>query len=189
MTTFSRLALAEVIEITPPRYGDARGSFSEVFKRPLFEANGVAGDWLQENQSHSANAGTIRGLHFQAPPAAQAKLVRVLRGVVFDVVVDIRLGSPTYGQWVGCELSSEKGNQLFIPAGFAHAFQTLVDDVDVAYRVDALYAPQCEGAIRWDDPDIGIAWRPIAGDPILSAKDAVAPYLSTFQSPFRYEGQ
>ena len=186
MTEFRRLAIPEVVEITPPKLGDHRGFFSEVFKRPAFEAEGIAIDWMQDNQSFSAEAGTVRGLHFQVPPFAQAKLIRVLRGAIFDVAVDIRQGSPTYGQWVSAELSTEKWNQLLIPAGFAHGFMTLTPDVEVLYKVSAPYSRESEGAIRWDDPDLGIAW-PRPGDAILSEKDAVAPCFKDFDSPFAYE--
>lgn len=188
MTEFRRLAIPEVIEVTPPRFGDHRGFFSEVFKRAAFEAEGLAIDWIQDNQSFSAEAGTVRGLHFQAPPFVQDKLIRVLRGSIFDVAVDIRKGSPSYGKWVAVELSAEKFNQLLIPGGFAHGFMTLTPDVEVLYKVSAPYARDSEGAIVWDDPDISIDW-PRAGDAILSEKDAVAPRLADFDSPFAYEAK
>ncbi|WP_213979716.1 dTDP-4-dehydrorhamnose 3,5-epimerase [Sphingomonas sp. dw_22] len=183
MTEFRRLAIPEVIEILPVKQGDHRGFFSEVYKRSAFEAEGISIDWVQDNQSLSAEPGTVRGLHFQAPPFAQAKLVRVLRGAIFDVAVDIRRGSPSYGQWVGLELSSEKFNQLLIPAGFAHGFMTLTPDVEVLYKVDAPYARECEGAIRWNDPELAIEW-PASVEPVLSAKDAEAPGFAGFESPF-----
>jgi dTDP-4-dehydrorhamnose 3,5-epimerase len=186
MTEFRRLAIPEVVEVTPPKFGDHRGFFSEVFKLPAFEAEGIAIDWMQDNQSLSAQAGTVRGLHFQVPPFAQAKLIRVLRGAIFDVAVDLRRGSPSYGRWVSAELSAEKWNQLLVPVGFAHGFMTLTPDVEVLYKVSAPYSPESEGAIRWDDPDLGIAW-PRPGDAILSGKDAVAPYFKDFDSPFAYE--
>jgi dTDP-4-dehydrorhamnose 3,5-epimerase len=186
MTQFHRLAIPEVIEVVPPKFGDHRGFFSEVFKRSTFEAEGIAIDWVQDNQSFSADAGTVRGLHFQAPPFAQAKLVRVLRGAIYDVAVDIRTGSPSYGRWVATELSAEKWNQLLVPAGFAHGFMTLTPDVEVLYKVSAPWSRESEGAIRWDDPDLAIAW-PRPGDAILSEKDAVAPSFSDFVSHFAYE--
>ncbi|MBO9622467.1 MAG: dTDP-4-dehydrorhamnose 3,5-epimerase [Sphingomonas sp.] len=186
MTEFRRLQIPEVIEVVPPKFGDHRGFFSEVFKRSAFEAEGIAIDWVQDNQSFSAEAGTVRGLHFQASPFAQAKLIRVLRGAIYDVAVDIRKGSPTYGRWVAAELSAEKWNQLLIPTGFAHGFMTLTSDVEVIYKVSAPYSRESEGAIRWDDPDLAIAW-PRAGEAILSEKDAAAPLLADFISPFAYE--
>ncbi|MCX8474721.1 MAG: dTDP-4-dehydrorhamnose 3,5-epimerase [Sphingomonas sp.] len=186
MTEFRRLAIPEVVEVTPPKFGDHRGFFSEVFKRAAFEAEGLAIDWMQDNQSFSAEVGTVRGLHFQAPPFAQAKLIRVLRGAIFDVAVDLRRGSPSYGRWVAAELSAEKWNQLLVPVGFAHGFMTLTPDVEVLYKVSAPYSRESEGAIRWDDPDLGIVW-PRPGDAILSEKDAVAPYFKDFDSPFAYE--
>lgn len=186
MTNFRRLAIPEVIEVTPPKYGDHRGFFSEVFKISAFEAEGLSIDWVQDNQSFSAEPGTVRGLHFQAAPFAQDKLVRVLRGAIYDVAVDIRKGSPTYGKWVGCELSAEKWNQLLVPIGFAHAFMTLTPDVEVLYKVSAPYSKESEGAILWNDPDLGIDW-PRAGEAVLSGKDAEAPRLRDFDSPFQYE--
>lgn len=188
MTEFRRLAIPEVIEVTPPKFGDHRGFFSEVFKQPAFEAEGIAIDWMQDNQSFSAEAGTVRGLHFQAPPFAQAKLIRVLRGAIFDVAVDLRRGSPSYGRWVTAELSAQKWNQLLVPVGFAHGFMTLTPDVEVLYKVSAPYSRESEGAIRWDDPDLGIDW-PRPGDAILSEKDAVAPSFKDFDSPFAYEAE
>lgn len=186
MTQFHRLAVPDVVEITPPKFGDHRGFFSEVFKRSAFEAEGIAIDWVQDNQSFSADTGTVRGLHFQAPPFAQAKLIRVLRGAIYDVAVDIRAGSSSYGQWVAVELSAEKWNQLLVPAGFAHGFMTLTPDVEVIYKVSAPWSRESEAAIRWDDPDLAIAW-PRPGDAILSDKDAAAPSFRDFVSPFAYE--
>lgn len=186
MTLFVQQAIPEIVEIVPPKLGDQRGFFSEVFKRSAFEAEGIAIDWVQDNQSFSADVGTVRGLHFQAPPFAQAKLVRVLRGAIYDVAVDLRTGSPHYGQWVAVELSAEKWNQLLVPAGFAHGFMTLTPDVEVLYKVSAPYSRESEGAIRWDDPDLAIAW-PRSGDFVLSEKDAAAPFFRDFVSPFAYE--
>ena len=136
----------------------------------------------------SRQIGTVRGLHFQAPPRAQAKLVRCGRGAIFDVAVDIRRGSPTFGQWVGYELSAENGRQLFIPAGFAHGFMTLEPDSEIVYKVSDYYAPETEGALHWDDPAIGIKW-PLKGDAILSAKDADALLLADFDTPFVWDGE
>jgi dTDP-4-dehydrorhamnose 3,5-epimerase len=179
--------LPGVLLITPPRLGDARGWFSESYNAPKLAALGVSTVFVQDNHSFSATPGTLRGLHFQAPPHAQDKLVRCSRGVIFDVAVDIRTGSPTYGQWYGAELSAENGQQLLVPKGFLHGFVTRVADTEVQYKCSDIYAPDCDGGLRWDDPDIGIDWG-LSGDPVLSAKDAVAPFLSTFQSPFKWEG-
>jgi dTDP-4-dehydrorhamnose 3,5-epimerase len=188
VTSFRRLAIPEVIEITPARFGDHRGWFSEVYKRAAFEAEGIEIDWIQDNQSLSAQAGTVRGLHFQAPPTAQDKLVRVLRGAVFDVAVDIRRGSPSYGRWVAAELTAQAGNQLLVPIGFAHCFMTLTRDTEVLYKVSAPYSKADEGAIRWNDPALGIAWPELGAEPVLSEKDLEAPLLADFDSPFVYEG-
>ena len=147
---------------------------------------GVDIDFVQDNHSVSTEVGTLRGLHFQAPPHAQAKLVRCGRGAIFDVAVDIRRGSPTYGKWVGDVLSEGNGKQLFIPKGFAHGFVTLEPHSEIVYKCSDYYAPETEGALRWDDPDIGIEW-PLTGEPVLSEKDAVAPFLAGFESPFAFE--
>ncbi len=137
---------------------------------------GVDADFVQDNQAFNARRGTVRGLHFQAAPHPQAKLVRVLKGAIFDVAVDVRQGSPTYGQWAGATLTAEGGEQLFVPRGFAHGYCTLTDDTELFYKVDGLYAPQTEGGLIWNDPDLGIAW-PIEGEAILSEKDKVLPRL------------
>nr|WP_280278636.1 dTDP-4-dehydrorhamnose 3,5-epimerase [Sphingomonas sp. CBMAI 2297] len=171
---FNRLAIPDLIEIVPPRFSDDRGFFSEVFRRDLLACQGIEVDWFQDNLSVSARPGTMRGLHFQVAPFAQDKLIRVSRGAIYDVAVDIREGSPTYGAWVGCEISAEKWNQLFVPKGFAHGFMTLVPDTEVFYKVSAPYSAAHEGAIRWDDADVGIRW-PDAGEVTMSPKDAVAP--------------
>ncbi|WP_431469970.1 dTDP-4-dehydrorhamnose 3,5-epimerase [Sphingosinithalassobacter sp. LHW66-3] len=186
MTTFRSLAIPEVIEVVPNRFGDERGFFSETYNAATFARGGVECTWVQDNHSLSAEPGTVRGLHLQAPPAAQDKLIRVVRGAIFDVAVDVRAGSPTYGQWVGVELSSEQWNQLFVPKGFAHGFMTITPDAEVLYKVSALYSPEHEMAIRWDDPDIGIEWpRPLSS---LSGKDAVASAFRKHQPVFRYQG-
>jgi dTDP-4-dehydrorhamnose 3,5-epimerase len=173
------LGLGGVLEIIPKKSGDARGFFSETYQRQRFADAGIAQDWMQDNQSYSAEKGVLRGLHFQIAPQAQDKLIRVLRGSIFDVAVDIRRGSATYGKWVSCELSAAKFNQLLIPKGFAHGFLTLEPDVEVLYKVSAPYAPDCDRGIAWNDPDIGIAWPLAPGEqPVLSGKDAAAPRLS-----------
>lgn len=162
--------------LEPQVFGDARGWFMESWSQKKMEDAGICVDFVQDNHSFSAQKGTLRGLHYQLNPMAQAKLLRVSRGAIFDVAVDIRRGSPTYAQWVGVELSAENYRQLFIPRGFAHGFITLTDDVEVQYKADNLYAPDCDGNIRWDDPEIGIAW-PIT-PVVLSEKDAAAPLLA-----------
>ena len=172
------LGLGGVLEIIPKKFGDARGFFSEVFTRQRFHDAGITQDWMQDNQSYSAEKGVLRGLHFQVAPVAQDKLIRVLKGSIFDVAVDIRNGSPTYGKWVSCILSAEKFNQLLIPKGFAHGFVTLEAGVEVLYKVSAPYAPQCDRGVRWDDPAIGIAWPLDGMEPVLSEKDRKAPYLA-----------
>jgi dTDP-4-dehydrorhamnose 3,5-epimerase len=179
--------LSGVLILTPRRFGDARGWFSEVWNRETLARQGIAFDFVQDNHSYSAATGTVRGLHFQSPPHAQTKLVRCGRGRVFDVAVDIRLGSPTYGHWVGEELSAENGRQLLIPAGFLHGFVTREPDSELLYKCSDVYAPDCDGAVRFDDPDIGIDWGIDAGAATLSGKDAGAPFLKDFRSPFRYE--
>ena len=177
-----------VIHVTPQRFSDSRGWFCETWTRHRFESWGIVAEFCQDNHSLSRPAGTIRGLHFQRVPDAQAKLVRCLRGRVFDVAVDVRKASPTFGQWVSVELTAERGNQLFIPAGYAHAFLTLEDDCEVAYKVDAYYAPQSDGGIAWDDPDLAIDW-PLDGlSPLLSEKDAKLPRLKDIDLDFPYDG-
>lgn len=170
--------------ITPRRFGDARGYFSETWNAARLTAAGVGAVFVQDNESLSRPAGTVRGLHFQAPPHAQAKLVRVAQGAIFDVAVDIRRGSPTYGQWCGAELSAENGAQLFIPAGFLHGFVTRTPDTLVIYKCSDYYAPECDGAVRFDDPDLGIDWGIAPGTAVLSDKDAGAQAFAGFQSPF-----
>lgn len=179
--------LSGVKLITPRRFGDHRGFFSESYSRKAMAENGVDIEFVQDNHSLSMTPGTIRGLHFQAPPHAQDKLVRCGKGALFDVAVDIRKGSPTYGQWVGYELSFENGAQLLVPAGFAHGFVTLTPETEIIYKCSDYYAPETEGAVIWNDPDIGIDW-PFDGEPVLSEKDAIAPRLADLDSPFTWEG-
>lgn len=174
--------------ITPRRFGDHRGFFAETYSQRGYASLGINIDFVQDNHSLSAQVGTVRGLHFQAPPHAQAKLVRCGRGAIFDVAVDIRNGSPTYGQWVGYELSAENGALLFIPAGFAHGFVTLLPDSEIVYKCSDYYAPESEGSLRWDDPAVGIDW-PLTRDSILSGKDAEAPLLADLDSPFIWEAR
>ena len=188
MPVFNRLALPDVIEVIPDRHGDERGFFSEVFKDTVWADGGVDVAFVQDNHSYSRDIGVLRGLHFQTPPFAQAKLVRVTRGVVFDVAVDIRHGSPSFGQWVGVELTAAKGNQLFVPAGFAHGFVTLTSDVEFLYKVSAPYSKANDRSIRFDDPQINIEW-PLAHEMLtLSDKDKSAPFLADVETGFIYEG-
>ena len=165
------------------RHGDHRGFFAETYSRRKYTELGIDVEFVQDNHSLSREVGTLRGLHFQSPPHAQAKLVRCGRGAIFDVAVDIRRGSPTYGAWEGYELSAENGEQLYVPVGFAHGFVTLEPDSEIVYKCSDYYAPETEGAVLWNDPDIGIDW-PTEADPILSDKDAVAPLLSDLETPF-----
>lgn len=176
MTAITPLTLPDVLLITPKRFGDVRGWFSETWSRKAMSAAGVDTDFVQDNQAFNAKKGTLRGLHFQKAPHAQGKLVRVLQGAIFDVAVDVRPGSATYGQWVGATLTAEVGEQLWVPRGFAHGYATLTDDTMLFYKVDGLYAPETEGGLAWDDPDVGIAW-PLEGEPVLSDKDKVLPRL------------
>lgn len=178
--------LSGVLLLEPARFGDARGFFSESWNRKTMLSHGIDIDFVQDNHSVSAALNTVRGLHFQAPPHAQAKLVRCGRGALFDVAVDIRKGSPTFGQWVGYDLTPENGLQLLIPEGFLHGFATRLPDTEIIYKCSDHYAPECDGAVRFDDPDIGIDWA-LNGEAVLSGKDDAAPYLADFQTPFTYE--
>jgi dTDP-4-dehydrorhamnose 3,5-epimerase len=174
--------------ITPTRIADDRGWFCETFHEERLAEAGIVCRFVQENRSRSKRAGTLRGLHFQLPPHSQAKLFTVLRGRVFDVAVDIRRGSPTYGRFVSMELSADDGRLLYIPVGFAHGFCTLEDDTEISYKVSAYYAPLHEGGIRWDDPDIAIPWPVDPTAIILSRRDECLPLLREFQSPFPCDG-
>jgi dTDP-4-dehydrorhamnose 3,5-epimerase len=175
--------IAGVVLVTPRRFSDARGYFCETFNSRAFAAAGIALNFVQENQAYSAQQGTVRGLHFQAPPHAQAKLVRVTRGRILDVAVDIRRGSPSYGRHVAVELSAANGAQLFVPEGFAHGYCTLEPDTEMLYKVNDFYAPQSEGGLLWNDPALAIAWPADAGMSVAE-KDRALPRLEDFQSPF-----
>ena len=177
MVDIRRLSLEGLFEILPARFGDERGFFSETYNSKSLADSGIALDFVQDNHSLSARAGVLRGLHFQLPPFAQDKLVRVAHGRIFDVAVDIRSGSPSFGKWLGTELSAEKWNQLLVPKGFAHGFLTLEPNTEVLYKVTALYSPEHERTIRYDDPDIGIDWPFETDALILSDKDKAAPLL------------
>lgn len=180
--------LPGVIVITPGRFGDHRGFFSESYSRAALAKAGIDIEFVQDNHSLSMTPGTVRGLHFQAPPHAQDKLVRCGRGALFDVAVDIRKGSPTYGQWFGTELSFENGRQLLVPAGFAHGFVTRAAETEIVYKCSDYYAPETEGALLWNDPAIGIEWAMDGVAPVLSGKDAEAGGLDRLESPFVFEG-
>jgi len=181
------MSLSDVKVITPKRFGDDRGFFSETWNKARLTQDGIEIDFVQDNHSLSHAVGTVRGLHFQSPPHAQTKLVRCGRGRLFDVAVDIRRGSPTFGHWMGEELSFDNGTQLFIPAGFLHGFMTLEPDTEIVSKCSVYYAPDCDGAVRFDDPDIGIQWPLDPTKAQLSPKDAAAPRLRDFDSPFTYE--
>lgn len=173
-----RLRIPEVLLIVPPRFGDSRGFFSEVFKRDAFAAAGVHADFVQDNQSLSRERGVIRGLHCQVAPHPQGKLVRCVRGAIWDVAVDARVGSPTYGQWAAAELSAENWAQLWIPAGFLHGFCTLQPDTEVLYKVTDRYSRECERGVIWNDPALAVPWPVAAGEAILSEKDTALPTLA-----------
>jgi len=181
------LALAGVVLVHPKRFADRRGVFCETYRKDAYRTAGLLADFVQDNQARSSSAGTVRGLHFQGPPEPQGKLVHVLSGAIFDVAVDIRQGSPTYGQWCAATLSADSAEQIFVPSGFAHGYCTLEDDTVVAYKVDRYYAPECEGGIRWDDPAIGIVWPVEAENPVVSEKDRGLPVLAELASPFRWD--
>ncbi|SMH40748.1 dTDP-4-dehydrorhamnose 3,5-epimerase [Mesorhizobium australicum] len=173
--------------LTPVRHSDPRGFFSESWSKARMEAAGLRYDFVQDNHSMSVHVGTVRGLHFQSPPHAQAKLVRCGKGRLFDVAVDIRKGSPTFGQWVGVDLSFENGKQLLIPAGFLHGFITREPSTEIIYKCSDYFAPESDGAVRFDDPDLSIDWG-LKEDAYLSEKDARAAFLKDFNSPFIWEG-
>ena len=174
--------LPEVLIVEPALHGDARGFFMESFNQRAFDAAvGYPVAFVQDNHSRSAR-GVLRGLHYQLPPHAQGKLVRVVRGAVFDVAVDMRRSSPRFGRWAGVELSEENHRQLWIPPGFAHGFLVLSDSADFLYKTTEYYSPACEASVRWDDPALGIAWPVAGGAPLLSAKDAAAPVLAQARS-------
>jgi dTDP-4-dehydrorhamnose 3,5-epimerase len=180
------LSIPDVLTITPIRHGDERGFFSETYNLRAFAAHGITMPFVQDNHSLSVQRGTVRGLHFQKPPHAQAKLVRVIRGAVYDVAVDLRGGSPTYGSYAGATLSAENGMQLYVPIGFAHGFCTLEDHTEVVYKVTDFYSREHDAAVAWLDPTIAIPW-PFEADRIqVSEKDAAAPRLAEIETPFLY---
>lgn len=179
------LALPGVFELRPQRFGDDRGFFSEVWNRKALAEAGFEIDFVQDNHSYSAAKGVVRGLHFQLAPAAQDKLVRVTRGAIFDVAVDIRPKSTTFRKWVGVTLSAELWNQILVPKGFAHGFLTLTEDCEVQYKVSAPYSPEHDRSLHFDDPEVGIEWPDVGAGFQLSAKDREAPLLANLQSELR----
>ncbi|MEL6257853.1 MAG: dTDP-4-dehydrorhamnose 3,5-epimerase [Pseudomonadota bacterium] len=184
---FARQWIAEVILIAPPRFADARGWFSESFNAKRYADGGVDTTFIQDNHSLSHDIGTIRGLHFQIPPFAQGKLVRCVRGAIFDVAIDLRIGSSTYGQFVSQNLSAENGLQMWIPKGFAHGFATLEPHTEVEYKVDAPYSRDHERGVLWTDPDLAIPWPTPPDQAHLSPKDKDLPFLSELPVFFRAE--
>jgi len=176
--------LAGLIVLTPRRFGDDRGWFAETWNAATLREAGIELDFVQDNHSFSARKGTLRGLHYQSPPRAQGKLVRCTRGAVFDVAIDVRVGSPTFGRHASVELTPETGAQLLVPGGFLHGFVTLTDDTEVQYKCTDFYSAECDGAVHWDSA--GIDW-PGTDDPVVSAKDAGAPAFADWTSPFRME--
>lgn len=182
------LDLPEVRLIKPRVFGDSRGWFSETYNARALRDAGIETEFVQDNHSYSQAAGTVRGLHYQSPPHAQDKLVRVVRGAVLDVAVDARRGSPRYGRWVSVELSAENAKQLLVPQGFLHGFITLTADTEVVYKVSDYYSRECDGSVRHDSAELGIDWGPAAAAPVLSDKDLSAPDWSDFETPFEYQG-
>ncbi len=182
------LEIPDVKLLTPRRFDDPRGFFSETYNADRYAAAGIDCVFVQDNHSRSARRGTLRGLHYQNPPHAQAKLVRVVRGAVFDVAVDIRRGSPTYGRHVGAVLSAENWSQMFVPTGFAHGYCTLESDTEIIYKVDALYAPAHEHGLFWADPDLAIDWPVAPAEVVLSDKDRALPRFADLDSAFAMTG-
>ena len=182
----SETAIPGVLVVEPKKHGDERGFFSETFKASALEAHGVSHGWRQDNHSFSGKKGVMRGLHFQSPPQAQAKLLRVTRGSILDVAVDIRRGSPTFGRHVAVELSEANWRQLYLPVGMAHGFCTLEVDTEVLYKTSEEYAPEAEGGLNWLAPELAIAWPVDAADATVNARDQAWPNLSSLSSPFIY---
>lgn len=184
-----RLEIDDVILITPDRYADERGFFSETYNRDRFaEAAGIVADFVQDNQSLSRAKGTLRGMHFQIPPRAQDKLVRAVRGAVLDVVVDIRVGSPTFGRWVSAVLSAENWAQLWVPKGFAHGVCTLEPDTEIAYKTTDTYSAEHDRGLAWDDPELGIDWPVDETSAVLSERDRGHPRLASLEAYFTHGG-
>lgn len=180
---FEELHLPGLVLVEETRHGDGRGFFAETYRRSAFAEAGIAAAFVQDNHARSSR-GVLRGLHYQLPPNAQGKLVRVVRGEVFDVVVDLRRGSPGYGRWAGVRLSGDGGRALWVPPGFAHGYAVLSDEADLLYKVTAEYAPDLERGVRWDDPEVGVEW-PLS-NPTLSDKDLGLPGLGGADNPFTF---
>ena len=180
-------SIPEIKILRTVRHEDARGFFTEIYNRQRLLELGIDDEFVQDNLSHSVEKGTVRGLHFQSPPYAQAKLVRVVQGSIFDVAVDLRRNSPTFGKHVGVTLTDSDCRQIYVPVGFAHGFMTLEPATEVAYKVSGFYAPSHDGGLQWNDPELGIDWPCIGKEPVLSKKDAELPPLSCLTSPFAYE--
>ncbi|AOX15773.1 dTDP-4-dehydrorhamnose 3,5-epimerase [Kozakia baliensis] len=181
-----RLEIADVILVTPPRFADSRGFFSETYNQSRFKEAGIDVTFVQDNQSLSRQKGVVRGLHCQVAPHAQGKLVRCTKGAIWDVAVDARTGSPTYGQWVAAELSEENWSQIWIPRGFLHGFVTLTEDAEVQYKCTDLYDKASERAVRWNCPHLNIAWPIAEGEALLSDKDKLAPHFTEAKGWFDY---
>jgi len=177
-----------VLLLRPRFFKDVRGYFVETYNARAARDSGLTAEFVQDNEALSLKRGTVRALHFQVQPRVQAKLVRVLHGSVFDVVVDLRVGSPTYGRWMSATLTARGGEQIFVPRGFAHGYCTLEDDTFVAYKVDDYYAPECERGLAFDDPALKIGWPVLPAEAVLSDKDRKLPAFADFASPFRYDG-
>jgi dTDP-4-dehydrorhamnose 3,5-epimerase len=182
-----RFNIGGIFSLIPLKREDQRGFFSEIYNRDAMAAEGVTANFVQDNHVYSANRGVLRGLHFQVPPRAQGKLIRCTRGTIWDVSVDIRRGSPTYGKHVSVELSAANWKQLWVPPGFAHGYVTLEADCEVIYKVTDVWAPDCERGIAWDDPDLGIDWRLPPADFVLADRDRAHPRLAQIEEAFRYE--
>lgn len=181
--------MAASVKIIQPRvFRDDRGWFSETYSAQRLHGEGISDVFVQDNHSKSVATGTVRGIHFQAPPHAQAKLVRCVRGSILDFAIDLRRGSPSFGRSVSVLLSEQNATQLYVPIGFGHAFVTLEPDTEVIYKVNDVYAPECEGGVIWNDPTLGIDWPLPASGALLSAKDRLLPMLNAFESPFEYDG-
>lgn len=184
---FEEVRIPGLVVITPRRFSDDRGFFSESWNKRNLADHGLTMEFVQDNHSLSKEVGTVRGLHYQSPPHAQGKLVRCGKGALFDVAVDIRKGSPTFGEWFGIELSFENGKQLYIPEGFLHGFVTRQPDTEIIYKCTDFYSAESDGAVRFDDKDLAIDWGIDVGQAILSPKDDAAPTLAEFDSPFVFE--
>ncbi len=182
------LDIPEVKLLTPTKHGDERGFLSETYSKSVLSHHGIDHDFVQDNHTYSADAGTLRGLHFQIPPHAQAKLIRVVKGAILDVAVDIRVGSPTFGRHVSQVISAAEWNQILVPVGFAHGLLTLEADTEVLYKVTSYYAPACDKGVLWNDPDIGIDWPIAEKEVILSDKDKHQPALADLPPYFEYQG-